>query len=320
MALALPCIMMTVIWQDLRNGTRLLARSPGFTLIAVVSLAIGIGANTATFSFADGLLLRPLPVPRASEVLTVGSLNVTTGGTNVLQTSYPDYVDLRDASGSFEGGLTALETAPVSFAATTDATPEIRMAALVSGNFFDAMRVPAALGRTFRADEDAVPGRDAVAILSHRFWESALAADRAVLGRIVRVGGIDFTVIGVAPEAFTGLDLFMRPDFYAPLMMWPALAGTDRASPLEQRDRRALDLRGRLREGVTLEQARADVARIGAVLAQEYPATNRGYEVQLRTELQNRYLESESLPDRLETVLLVVEHGLVGNDQQIAVG
>ena len=132
------------VLQDLRSGARLLARNPGFTFIAIVSIAIGVGANTATFSFADGLLLRPLLVPQASEVVTVGSMNVATGGTDVLQTSYPDYVDLRDASDSFAGNLTAFEATAVQFSAGLDATPEIRTAALVSGNFFLAMGVPPA--------------------------------------------------------------------------------------------------------------------------------------------------------------------------------
>ena len=101
--------------QDLRSGARLLARNPGFTLIAVLSLAVGIGANTATFSFADALLLRPLPVPQPNEVVTVGSMNVATGGTDLLRASYRDYVDLRDASASFAGGLVAFEDIAVQF-------------------------------------------------------------------------------------------------------------------------------------------------------------------------------------------------------------
>lgn len=287
--------MLSGFLQDLRTGARLLARSPGFTLIAVLSLAVGIGANTATFSFADGLLLRPLPVPDASEVVTVGSVNVATGGTDVLRVSYPDYVDLRDGSASFAGGLAAFEDIGVQFAASTNATPEIRTATLVSDNFFGVMDVRPALGRAFVPAEDAVPGRDAVAVLTHRFWERAFAADPSVLGRRVRMNGIEFTVIGVAPESFVGLDLFVRPDVYVPLMMWPALVGSDQPSPLEQRDRRALDLKGRLLDGVTPEQAGADVARIGAALAEEYPATNRSYEMRVRTEMQNRLLEYESL-------------------------
>ena len=282
--------------QDLRIGARQLARNPGFTLIAVLSLGIGIGANTATFSFADGLLLRPLPVPDPSEVVTVGSVNVAAGSTDMLRVSYPDYTDLRDGTTSFAGGLTAFEDIAVQFAASPDATPEIHTATLVSGNFFSVMGVQvAALGRLFGPGEDAVPGRDAVVVLSHRFWQRVFAADAGVLGRRVRINGTDFTVIGVAPESFVGLDLFVRPDFYVPLMMWPPLVGSDQPSPLEQRGRRAVDLKGRVLDGVTPEQADADVARIGATLAEEYPATNRGYEMRVRTEMQNRLSEYEML-------------------------
>jgi putative ABC transport system permease protein len=288
--------MLSGAFQDLRIGARQLARNPGFTLIAVLSLAIGIGANTATFSFADGMLLRPLPVPDPSEVVTVGSVNVASGSTDMLRVSYPDYVDLRDGTTSFAGGLTAFEDMAVQFAATPDATPEIHTVTLVSGNFFGVMGVPtAALGRMFGPDEDAVPGRDAVVVLSHRFWERVLAADAGVVGRRVRINGTDFTVVGVAPESFVGLDLFVRPDFYVPLMMWPPLVGGDQPSPLEERGRRAVDLKGRLQSGVTPAQASADVARIGATLAEEYPATNRGYEMHIRTEIQNRMSEYESL-------------------------
>src|SRR5512139_9211 len=117
--------MLSGFFQDIRTGTRLLARSPGFTLIAVLSLGIGIGANTATFSFADGLLLRPLPVPDPSEVVTVGAVNVAGGSTDMTRVSYPDYADLRDGTTSFAGGLVGLQSMAVQFAATSDATPEI---------------------------------------------------------------------------------------------------------------------------------------------------------------------------------------------------
>ena len=287
--------MLSGLLQDLRIGARQLARTPSFTLIAVLSLGVGIGANTATFSFADGLLLRPLPVPDPGEVVTVGSINGATGSTDLLRLSYPDYAELRDGSTSFAGGLAAFAETAVQYAASAAATPEIRTATLASGNFFGVMGVQPALGRLFGPGEDAVPGRDAVVVLSHHFWQRALAADPTVVGRRVRMNGIDFTVIGVAAESFTGLNLFVRPDLYVPLMMWPALVGADQPSPLEQRDRRELDLKGRLVDGVTLEQAGADVARIGTALEDEYPATNRGYEMRVRTELEYRLSEYQFL-------------------------
>jgi putative ABC transport system permease protein len=296
------------VLQDLRIGARQLARSPGFTLIAVLSLAVGIGANTATFSFAYGLLLRPLPVPDAAGVVTLGSINAAVGGTDELHASYPDYVDLKDASPRLASGLTAFQYTAVQFAASPNATPEIRTAALVTGNFFGALGVRPALGRVFNPADDAVRGRDAVVVLSHRFWQRVLAGDSAVLGRRVRINGIDFTVVGIAPESFTGPDLFVRPDFYVPLMMWPPLVGADQPSPLDQRDLRALDVKGRLPDGVTLEQARADVARVGAALAEEYPATNRGYGMRVRTEMENRFAEYEPL---MPTIGMLVVLGAI---------
>jgi predicted permease len=291
--------------QDLRSGARLLARSPSFTLIAVASLAVGIGANTATFSFADGLLLRPLPVPDPSEVISVGSINVARGGDNVMLASYPDYVDLRDSTDSFDGGLAAFENLAVQLSTGGDATPEIRTATLVSGNFFGIMGVQLPLGRGFHLEEDQVPGRDAVAVLSHRFWQRALAGDRGVLGRRLRLNDIDFTIVGVTPEPFTGPELFVQPDLYVPLMMWPALVGNDEPSPLEQRDRRVLDVKGRLRDGATAEQAGADVGRVGAALALEHPETNRGYEARVRTELENRFEEGEFFTSAIGMLLVL---------------
>jgi predicted permease len=284
--------MLSGLLQDLRLGARQLARSPSFTLIAVLSLGVGIGANTATFSFADGLLLRPLPVPDESEIVSVGSLNVATGGTNAFRVSYPDYVDLREATTSFAGGLVAFGAILSQVATSPAASPDIRTAMLVSGNFFSVMRVQPMLGRGFIPTEDVVPGRDPVAVVSYGFWQRALGADPAVLGRRLQVNGTELTIVGVAPESFTGLDLFLRPDFYLPLAMWPTLVGAAQPSPLEQRDQRVLELRGRLAAGVALEQAAADVERIGAALADEFQATNRGFQMRVRSERENRLSET----------------------------
>ena len=293
------------VLQDLRHGARMLARSPGFTFVAIVSLAVGVGANTATFSFADALLLRPLPVPRPGDVVTVGSTSVATlSSDDALRTSYPDYADVRDRSVSFDG-LTASLIMPVQFAARAEATPEIRTAMLVSGNFFGVMDVEPALGRSFRAEEDQVPARDAVLVVSHRFWMRALGADPAVLGRRAHLNGIDFTLIGVAPEAFTGTDQWVQPDFYLPLMMWPSLAGDAPPDPLGQRDHRNLTLKGRLRDGVSLQQARADVASIGAALAEAYPVTNRNQGMFVRTELEDRVREGGLLGTSIAMLMML---------------
>jgi len=272
--------------SDVRYGCRMLAKNPGFTLVAVVSLAIGIGANTAVFSFADTLLLRPLTVPRPAEVLTVGSTSASTIRQN-LPASYRDYVDVRDRSRSFEG-LVAFRDDVVGFASGTDALPKLTIGMLVTGNFFPVMGVEPELGRAFRPDEDEVPGRDAVVMLGHDFWLREFGADRSVIGRTIRLNGIEFTVIGVTPARFTGLDQYIRYAFYAPLMMWPRLIADPRVSPFEARDDRSLNIRGRLKPGVTMAQAQTELSVIATDLERAYPDTNRNQHLAVRTELQVR--------------------------------
>jgi hypothetical protein len=177
------------IWQDLYHGARMLAKNPAFTLVAVISLAIGIGANCAMYSWADALLLRPLPVARPGEVVTVGAKASLAGFTSLVN-CYPDFRDLRDRSRSFDN-LTAFTNLTVGFTTKPDALPQMKFGVLVTGNLFGAMGVEPELGRSFRPDEDEVPGRDAVVILDHSLWEQQFAADRSILGRKVRMNGID---------------------------------------------------------------------------------------------------------------------------------
>src|SRR5215471_13858958 len=209
------------VWQDLRHGLRMLGQNPGFTLVAVISLAIGIGANAAMFSWADALLLRPLPVARPGEVVTVGTKVSLEGFTNLVN-SYPDYRDLRDGNSSFDK-LAAFSSVTVGMAPRADAVPQMKLGMAVSSNFFGVMGVEPKIGRGFRPDEDQVPGRDAVLVLDYSTWEQQFAADKAILGRKVRLNGIEFTVIGVTPEAFTGVSQIVRPAFYFPAMMYPTV-------------------------------------------------------------------------------------------------
>ena len=270
--------------RDLRHGILLLRANPVFAGAAVLSLAFGIGANTAVFSFADALLLRPLPVPRPDEVLTVGTIDSFRG---TFFSSYRDYVDVRDRNNSFIG-LAAFTTATAVFASEADSLPRLSMGMLVSGNFFSVLGVEPQLGRDFRPEEDEVQGRDAVVILGHDFWEQQLGADRSILGRSVRLHGIAFTVIGVAPPGFTGLDQYSRFEFFAPLMMWPRLMTDSAIGPLEARDFRSLTIKGRLERGVTMAQAQTEVSSIARDLERAYPDTNRNRSIAVRTELETR--------------------------------
>src|SRR5204862_3985051 len=276
------------LWQDIRYGCRMLAASPGFTIVAVLSLAMGIGANCAIFSFADALVLRPLPVPRPGEVYTVGMTNaVEAFGASSISSSYPDYVDIRDRSKSFDS-LVAVNTVTAGFATDRSATPRIKLGMLASGNLFTAMRVTPALGRTFRADEDTVAGRDAVAVISHVLWEQEFASDPSVIDRRILLNGREFTIIGVAPETFTGLDLYVRVDFFVPLHMASWLITDPKAASLQARDVRDLALKGRLARGVSQASAQAELTTIGSDLERAYPATNKNQRLVIKTELQAR--------------------------------
>jgi len=290
------------LWQDVRYGARMLAASPGFAIVAVISLAIGIGANCAIFSFADALLFRPLPVARPGEVLTVGSTSSFEAlNASSLVASYRDYVDIRDRNKSFDG-LAAFTFLTAGFTTEASATPKLKLGTLVSGNMMTLMGVEPVLGRSFRPDEDVVPGRDAVAVLGHTMWEQEFASDPHVLGRTIRIGGVPFTVIGVAPESFTGMNPMVRSDFFVPLMMSPRLISDPKTASLEARDVRNLTVKGRLKPGVSQAEALSELAAISSDLERAYPDTNRHRQYVVKTELQSRI--SQDPPDAMLIAML----------------
>jgi len=296
-------------WQDLKYGVRMLAASPAFTIVAVLSLAMGIGANCAIFSFADALVLRPLPVASPGEVYTVGMQNtVEAFGASSIASSYPDYVDVRDRSKSFEG-LAAINTMTAGFAKDRSATPRIKLGMLASGNLFTVMRVAPVLGRTFRVDEDQAAGKDPVVVISHVLWEQEFGSDPAVIGRRILLDGREFTIIGVAPEYFTGLDNYVRVDFIVPMHMASWLLTDPKAASLEARDSQQLTLKGRLKPGVSQAAAQAELTTIGADLARAYPATNKNQRLVIKTELQARMAQDPpdaTLAAMLSTLALLV--------------
>jgi predicted permease len=285
--------------NDLRYAIRTLRQNPGFALTAIVSIALGIGATAAVFSLDDGLVLRPLPVPDPSQVVKLSSR--TPSGT-YGDMSYPDFADYRDKLQSFSG-LAAYSLTPFGFATDSKAQSQMKYGFLVSGNFFRVMQTEPQLGRGFRPEEDEAPGRDAVVVLAHDFWESEFASDPAAIGRRVRLNGLDFTVIGVAPESFTGMDLFARPAFYVPAQMAPSMLGGD---PLSNRSNRAFSVKGRLKPGVSMQAGSAEAAALAKSLEQSYPATNRAFGAAIRTELQARIDNDPVTPLMLSVLFAIV--------------
>jgi len=268
---------------SVNHAFRVLRKDLVFTVVAICSLAIGIGATSAIFSFADALLLRPLPILGPDRVVTINTAKSAQFGLNP-PISYPDYVDLRDRNRSFDG-LVATSYSFFGFSQNRETLPRMKWGLYVSGNFFRVLGVEPALGRSFRPDEDQVEGRDPVVVLGHDFWVGQFGANPSVLGSRIRLNGAELAVIGVAPEHFTGIDLVMRPQVFVPLAMSPVMS---QRNYLHDRDFGWLLIKGRLKPGVSLEQAQADIGALSAGLQKLHSQAGRDQRLQVETELQFR--------------------------------
>ncbi|HKV93348.1 MAG TPA: ABC transporter permease [Candidatus Angelobacter sp.] len=285
--------------QEIRYAFRIILRSPGFTAIAALSLALGIGANAAIFSLVDALLLRPLPVASPSAVMEV---NLDKASGDVGGVSYPDYRDFRATTKSFEG-MVAFEFTTVSMAHSASDTPQIRLGTLVSDNFFSILGVEPVIGRDFLPEENARGGSPAI-VLAYAFWQDQFNGDRRIIGQTVRLSGKDFDVVGIAPKSFTGIDQYVRPAFYVP-MQWAQTLNGSAKDPLEDRNEYGLTVEGRLRKGTSVKQAQAEMATLWKGLQQQYPADGRNRTMVVRTQLQSRVAQ-----DSLDAILLPMLMGL----------
>jgi predicted permease len=280
------------LWRDLRLAVRNLLRNRSFAIVVVLTLALGIGANTAIFSVVDGAMFRPLSVPDARHLVAIDT--AASRETRFGNSSWLDWLDLRQRSRSFQE-LAIFDHVSASLnpaGAASGVAAQFVRGLMVSGNFFSTLGVPAGLGRTFLPEEDKVPGRDPVVVLGYGFWKNALGADTGIVGKQVRLNGHSFTVIGVTPEWFTGVELFQRPDFYVPVMMTSVLSPNGDGL-LVNRSWRSFEMDGRLRPGVTLARAQAEVTVLMRDLERRHPDTNKNcvgivrYEMERRTEGSN---------------------------------
>jgi predicted permease len=276
---------LTDFLDDAHYAIRSLRRTPGLTAFVVITLALGIGMTSGTFSMVDALIFRPYPVPHPSSVVTLVS---TTHDSSFDDFSYREYLDIRDKTKSYDGVIANAAMEAVGFSAEPGATPRVRGGMMVSGNYFHVLGVEPRLGRGFRDDEDQVPGRDAVVVLGPDFWKHEFAGDPSVVGRTIRLNGTDFTVIGVAPETFPGMLIFGHPDFYMPLAMAPVFSTNPQKNFFEDRDDRELTVRARLKPGTTLGQARNELAVLAQNFEREYPKVNRGRSAAAHTQFEMR--------------------------------
>ena len=280
--------------QDIRFAVRMLRKSPGYTAVAVLALALGIGVNTAILSAVNGFVLRPLPVEKPDELMAP-HWGRKVDGEVWGKFSYPNYEDLRDRNQTFSSlcawiGASAGISADESRAAGDDERAEIVWGELVSSNYFDVMGVKPLLGRGFFPEENRTLNSHPVTVISHSLWQVRFKADAGIIGKTVYLNGQAFTVVGVMPESFLGSEFYLRKAFWAPLMMAQAFGrGVDWKT---NRGAATVLLFGRLKPGVTMAQAESDLNQVVAGLAKLHPRENADTKIQIVKEVDARYLDS----------------------------
>ena len=261
------------MFQDLRYGARMLRKHKGFSAVAVLTLALGIGANTAIFSLLNTALFRPLPIAQPEQVV---SLSNNEGALRFSGFSYPNYRDLRDRNNVFSD-LLAYRFAPLSL--SHDGINERVWGYIVSGNYFDVLGVKPLLGRTITLDDDRNRGAHPVVVLSHQCWQQRFGGNPSVIGKNIIVNGGSYTVIGVAPQGFYGTEVVAAPELWFPIMMQAQLEAGD--DGLDKRGVENIFLQGRLKPGVSIAQAQSAVDAIAQQLAREYPDNNEKKTIKL---------------------------------------
>lgn len=248
----------------LKIAFRNLRRSPGFVATAIVTLALGIGANAVVFSVLEAVVLRPLNVPQAKNLYLVQRMHYPSQ-------SYPDYKDLRDRNRTFSGLMGFNIIGPVGV--QTGGSPSVAWPYLVTGNYFDTVGVQPRLGRFFHAEDEKGPGSAPVVVLSYDYWRSHFGGDSRVLGRSMEVNHHPLTIIGVAPAGFRGTELFFAPAMWVPMVEEQEVRGMNSQ---QYRGDHSMLIGGRLKPGVTAAQATADLNAIGTWLAKAYPGDDDG--------------------------------------------
>lgn len=266
---------METLLKDARYGLRMLLRSPGFTIVALLSLALGIGANTAIFSMISAFLFAPLPVAQPSQLVSIFTTDTKNPGP--LPTSHLNYIDYREKNNAFTD-IVAFTGTGVSYSSPGGESKNL-FAQVVSGNYFDVLGVKADYGRTFLPDEDKTPGTHPVVVLSHAAWQRDFGGDTAIVGKTISLNRHDFNVVGIAQKDFTGTDIGGGPDLWVPMMMHAVIQpGFDW---YDTRRGLFLAMIGRLKPGNSTTQAQASMTALGTQLEQEYKKDNEGRNVRL---------------------------------------
>ena len=268
-------------WSDVRYGIRMLGKSPAFTLIAIFTLAVGIGANAAVFSVVNAFILAPLPVRDPGRFVVVA--NRTPGYEDPHELSNPDFKDFEAENNSFSDMTASL----INFAGlSADNRSERVVVTYAKGNYFTSLGLQPAAGRLLLPTEGETPGADPVVVLGYSYWQRRFSGDPAVVGKSVKLDGLPMTIVGVAPKGFFGTFFIVDSDAYAPLAMLPPNESTTQI--LTDRDERQLRSFAHLKPGVSMAQASASLQLIADRLAREYPATNKGVKMEVLAETMSR--------------------------------
>src|SRR6266542_66674 len=270
---------MDTTWQDLRYAVRTLVKTPAFTIAATLSLALGIGANTTIFTLLNTLFLNPLPVERPAElvaVFTTANRNATQFG-NLLPLSYPNLKDFRERNGV----LTDLAgySPPLPLSLSTADEPQRVFAQLVTGNYFDVLGIRPAAGRFFTPDDDRMRGGPPIAVIGYGLWQRRFGGRPDTIGQTIALNRHSVTIIGVAPEGFKGVTSMFGPELWLPSMMSPQLQPRQSGSWLDECASVVFSTAGRLKPGVSIAQADANLKTIAAALELEYSEPNAGRSV-----------------------------------------
>jgi macrolide transport system ATP-binding/permease protein len=264
---------MATLLQDVRFAIRLLFRAPAVTLVAILSLALGIGANTTVFTLVNAILLNPMRVRDVSRLVAVSTSEMRNGALAVGGISRPNYEDFRDQQTAFSG-VSLVGFTPLSLSGSGE--PQQLFAQIVSGSFFDVLGAPIAAGRTFIPEEDQQPGAHPVAVLSYGLWQRHFGGEREVVGRQITLNGHRFTVIGVTAEGFRGTTPVGGPELWVPWAMHNEVLTGLGAEMYNSRRGLMYQAVARLKDDVTLEQAAANADAIGKALADAFPTDNNG--------------------------------------------
>jgi predicted permease len=304
---------MTNVIQDIRYALRGLRKSPAFAAIAVLTLALGIGANTAIFTVVNAVFFHPLPVKdpgRLVEIFTVDQRKIFGSAANFFPSSFPNAEDIQKRARSFDG-MTAYAFFFTRVSMTVNGQPNQYFVQLASGNYFDVLGVHAQLGRTFRPEEDREAGAGPVVVLSHGFWERVFASNPAVIGQNVLLNGQGFSVIGVAPKGFQGTTVIGGPDMWIPMSMHDQILTGLTKELFNERRFLGFSAVARLKDGARPEQARAELQAIASDLETAFPLANKGRSFTLQPLLESSIAANQRDQFKRAGIMMTAVVGIV---------